>query len=288
MKRLSGGLILLNLTAISLGLTSGEVDITDPDTLEELKELRNFIDVNRDFSKGFKNLKPVLIEYRSSASKFNGIALANMSFHTDALHLTIGCLVNNNGKYLNISIAVVYEWEDYTGYKVKTAKLNAYEKTALTGASIVGDVDVTGDVEVTGELSATSLGTIAGETNPSVKPIYCHPIRVYTMDNNADSSYMFSIMIFNNSATPINSRALLIQWLKDLYDLVGGTVTVNCSGFYKTITSSAYIFVTKSGTNYSFGIDGRGSTNVWDSVVETEENFLSGTMYVLDGVNKIN
>lgn len=157
MKRLSGGLVLLNLTAISLGLTSGEVDITDAGVLEELTELRQFIDVNRDFSKGFKNLKPILIEYRSSASKFNGIALANMSFHTDALHLTIGCLVNNNGKYLNISISVVYEWEDYTGYKVKSAKINAYEKTALTGATIIGDVDITGDVDVTGAITGDSI-----------------------------------------------------------------------------------------------------------------------------------
>ena len=61
MKRLSGGQILLDITAISLGLTSGEVSISDAGVLGELTELRNFIDVNRDFSKGFKNLKPVLI-----------------------------------------------------------------------------------------------------------------------------------------------------------------------------------------------------------------------------------
>ena len=69
MKRLAGGMVLLNLTAISLGLTSGQVDITDEGILQELAELRSFIDVGRDFSKGFKSLKPILIEYRSSASR---------------------------------------------------------------------------------------------------------------------------------------------------------------------------------------------------------------------------
>ena len=152
MKRLSGGLILLNLTNISLDLTGGETTITDESVLQELTELRSFIDINQDFSKGFKNLKPVYIEYRSSASKFNGVALANLNFHTDALHLNIGCLVNNNGKYLNLIINVVYEWDSFIGYKVKTAKLNAYEKTAMTGANITGDVDVVGDVDITGDV----------------------------------------------------------------------------------------------------------------------------------------
>lgn len=122
----------------------------------------------------------------------------------------------------------------------------------------------------------------------NAKPIYCHPIRVYTTDNVADSSYMFSIMIFNNDPTPINSRAKLIKWMKDLYDLVGSVITVNASGFYKTITSCAYIYIIKTGDDYKFGCDGRSSTNVWNSIETLEESFLDGTCYVLDGVNKIN
>ncbi|MBO7696341.1 MAG: hypothetical protein J6T10_27200 [Methanobrevibacter sp.] len=154
-KRLSGGLILLNLTNISLGVTSGEVDITDKDILEQLTELRAFIDTNRDFSKGFKNLKPVLMEYRSSASKFNGVTQCNLSFYEDALHMSIGAIVNNGGKYLNITIMVEYESVDYLGYQVKTATINAYEKEALTGANIEGDVDITGDVNITGDVDIT-------------------------------------------------------------------------------------------------------------------------------------
>ena len=156
MKRLSGGLVLLNLTAISLGLTSGEVNITDAGILEELKELRQFIDVNRDFSKGFKNLKPILIEYRSNASKFNGITQANLSFNTDALHMSIGAnTIQADGKLLVITINVVYEYTDYVGYTIKSAKLKAYDTIADGDATFTGDVGVGGDLAVTGDLSVT-------------------------------------------------------------------------------------------------------------------------------------
>ena len=180
MKRLSGGAVLLNLTDISLGLTSGEVSITDAGVLGELTELRNFIDTQRDFSKGFKSLKPVLVEYRSSASKFNGIALANLSFNTDALHMSIGVnTIQADGKMLVITINVVYAWSDYIGYTISSAKLNAYETLATGDGTFTGDVGVGGDLEVTGN---AVLPEINGETNPSVKPIYCHPIQFDILD----------------------------------------------------------------------------------------------------------
>ena len=154
MKRLSGGAVLLNLSDISLGITSGEVSITDAGILGELTELRNFIDVNRDFSKGFKNLKPVLIEYRSSASKFNGIALGNLSFNTDALHMSIGInTIQSDGKMLIVAINVVYAWSDYIGYTISSAKLNAYETLATGDGTFTGDVGVGGDLDVVGDMT---------------------------------------------------------------------------------------------------------------------------------------
>lgn len=126
MKRLIGGLFLLNLTAISLGLTAGEVSISDEEVLSQLLELRNFIDDKRDFTKGFKDLKPVLVQYRSSASKIDGVVPCNLSFNTDALHLSIaGYSVQADGTPITLRINVVYEWTDYVGYTIKTAKLEA-------------------------------------------------------------------------------------------------------------------------------------------------------------------
>lgn len=125
-KRLIGGLFLLNLTAISLNLSAGETDITDAGVLEQLTNLREFIDEKRDFTKGAKDLKPVLVQYRSSASNIDGIVECNLSFNTDALHLSIGGYsVQADGTPITITINVVYEWTDYVGYTIKSAKINA-------------------------------------------------------------------------------------------------------------------------------------------------------------------
>lgn len=131
-KRLIGGLVLLNLCTISLVVTAGEVDITNNEVLEQLKELRTFIDEKRNFSKESKQLKPVLVQYRSSASKIDGIVQCNMQFNTDALHLNIcGTSIQKDGTPLTITINVVYEYTDYVGYTIKTAKLNATQNQPI-------------------------------------------------------------------------------------------------------------------------------------------------------------
>ena len=118
-------MVLLNLCAISLSLNGGEVDITNEEVKSQLLELRNFIDEKRDFTKGAKDLKPVLVQYRSSESTIDGVVQCNMGFNTDELHLSIGgTVVLSNGYKLTININVEYEYTEYVGYTIKTAKLN--------------------------------------------------------------------------------------------------------------------------------------------------------------------
>lgn len=287
MKRLSGGQVLLNLTAISLGLTSGEVSITDAGILGELTELRNFIDVNRDFSKGFKNLKPVLIEYRSSASKFNGIALANLSFNTDALHMSIGAnTIQDDGKMLVITINVVYEWVDYIGYQVKTAKLNAYETLATGDGTFTGDVGVGGDLEVTGD--ATFNGAINGIENPSVKPIYCHPIFIsceFTSGEYQGRKYLFTCLIFNNDSTEFNVNTF-ISYVGNLCENYGAKIMLS-GGFYDGVhTAIASCLVWSSEQVVIYGMDASTHTDVIAGLttIKAEGAVLTFT----DGVNQIN
>lgn len=124
MKRLVGGLVLLSLMSISLDVTAGETTITDKEVLDQLVNLRGFIDEQRDFTKASKGLKPVLVQYRSSASKIDGIVQCNLSFDTDALHLSIGgCSLQADGTTISILIKVVYEWTEYVGYTIKSATL---------------------------------------------------------------------------------------------------------------------------------------------------------------------
>lgn len=282
-KRLSGGLILLCLTSISLGVTSGEVSITDTDVLEQLKELRTFIDVNRDFSKGFKNLKPVLIEYRSSASKFNGIALGNLSFNTDALHMSIGInTIQADGKMLIVTINVVYEWEDYIGYKVKSAKLTAYETLATGDGTFTGDVGVGGDLEVTGDASFGDITQIGNVTDLGFKALYYHPIIIES------ASYRITCAIINNRATAYTLADFKLQL--ETYALVNasGGFIVN-DGTTSTLLSASLIYtrdvegVMKSQLQ-GIGIkDGSLYAPALEINLDSEE-----VTFFNDGVNKIN
>ena len=291
-KRLSGGLILLCLTSISLGVTSGEVSITDPEVLEQLKELRNFIDVNRDFTKGFKNLKPVLVEYRSSASKFNGIALGNLSFNTDALHMSIGInTIQADGKMLVVTINVVYAWSDYIGYQVSSAKLTAYETLATGDGTFTGDVGVGGDLSVTGDATiggdVTITGAINGEENPSVKPLYYHGIEMYNSQGSV--AFVINFAIINNSVTP-----LTWETLKDWLENIGADILINSNGFYNVdsagivnLISLSYqhatgkLYVGGNNTSCAY-INEENLLDDWDSI------FGADVCQFNDKINKLN
>lgn len=275
MKRLSGGLVLLNLTAISLALTLGEVDITDAGILEELTELRQFIDVNRDFSKGFKNLKPIMIEYRSSASKFNGITQANLSFNTDALHMSIGAnTIQADGKLLVITINVVYEYTDYVGYTIKSAKLNAYETLADGDATFTGDVGVGGDLSVTGKINNIS--------NPSVKPIYCHPIYIQFNRGIDEKIIAVTMLIFNNSADAF-TKSSFWTWMKSLFTN-SPNASIMVSGFAGTLPVSR-LFNTY-GDAVELGVSATDTTSTSYTIQKTDIEDEDTTF--IDGVNQIN
>ena len=293
-KRLSGGLILLCFTSISLGVTSGEVTITDADVLEQLKELRQFIDVNRDFTKGFKNLKPVLVEYRSSASKFNGIALGNLSFNTDALHMSIGInTIQADGKMLVVTINVVYAWSDYIGYQVSSAKLTAYETLATGDGTFTGDVGVGGDLAVTGDASVGGdlvvTGSINGEENPSVKPIYCHPISLTR--SGANGHMRLTCLIFNNSATPFTLTTFK-DFIDGLVDAIGNCRIMVSGGLQdlennKYIISASYIAGYTQDDEIEYNVAGIKDAGAYEEIYGTWEDVFHDVNLV-DAVNKIN
>lgn len=131
-KRLIGGLVLLNLLNLNLHSFATEDDIEDVDVLNQLTELRTFIDENRNYTKGAKELKPVLVQYRDATAKIDGVVQCNMSFNTNALNLSIcGTSVQKDGTLLKIIIKVVYEYTEYVGYTIKTAKLVANKELPL-------------------------------------------------------------------------------------------------------------------------------------------------------------
>ena len=252
-RRLVGGLILLNLCAISLSLSAGEQDITNNDVLDQLVRLREYIDEKRDFTKESKGLKPVLVQYRSSVSKIDGVVECNLSFNTDALHLSIGGYsVQADGTPIAITINVVYEWTEYIGYTIKSAKLNATNELKLAGEQ-------------------------------SVKPIYCHPISIDGQRDD-DTTIHVTLMIFNNSNVPFDTQEKLITEFNRIFALNNNAVfPVSGSIFYTTgnLTLQAYKIELFNDANVvRFTRPADGSVGYFD---------LDGfTFDVNDGVNKIN
>lgn len=203
-KRLIGGLVLLNLCAISLDVTAGEVDITDSGVLEQLKELRTFIDVKRDFSKESKQLKPVLVQYRNADDEYDGVVQCNMGFNTDALHLSIGgTAVLSSGDKLTININVEYEYTEYVGYTIKTAKLNVLKSGTLliSTTNTDSEIDATYEVnknllkvgtkvKIVGDNSQGGLSIGYGEISviDDEITIICTPLKVETESDYDDCS----------------------------------------------------------------------------------------------------
>ena len=64
-----------------------------------------------------------------------------------------------------------------------------------------------GDIHIGGDLSVT--GSINGEENPSVKPIYCHPLGLYV-----SGTFRATCLIFDNSSTPFTWDTFK-AWIKE-------------------------------------------------------------------------
>lgn len=220
--RLVGGEFLLNLTNISLGLTAGEVSISDAEILSQLLELRNFIDDKRDFTKGFKDLKPVLVQYRSSASKIDGVVPCNLSFNTDALHLSIaGYSVQADGTPITLRINVVYEWTDYVGYTIKTAKLeatNEFNALSIKGDSIIENM----------EGYSFAINNVTGTT---IAYVGC-------VKNGNKLTFVVAGSVVKSADTPYNAElgtfSIPVDIANKLYPLTEGILTIDIKniGFF--------------------------------------------------------
>ena len=155
--------------------------------------------------------------------------------------------------------------------------------------SIAGDVSVGGDLAVTGE---ATLPKINGEENPSVKPIYCHPITFTHNDANSKQVATCTCLIFNNSATAF-TKTTFISWIRELFSTIGGTIRIMLSGAYydelnEKQAISAYMGISQfSQKIYITGnyVDGSGEYNMSFATDNDFSNYLSS---FADAVNKIN
>lgn len=285
-----GGYQILDLRKIDLTITKTQSNITDAYVLSQLLKLRDFIDKDYDFSKPIENqLKPVLIRYRdkkngekSEGAMFGELAVVDNYYTFKITGRISGALI------LTIKVAFQEITNDYGAkeWAINTAKIQLQDVIEdLEGnLALEGDLDVSGDVDVGGDLTVT--GSFNGEENPSVKPVYCHPISIYDVSNEDTSKRFFATcLIFNNSPTAFNGNTFL-EFVRSLAQTANGRIMVSGGGFKSENGAIIFSSLFFDGSNEQFIFEGYRATVGDYSAASFEE--WAESVVLIDGVNKIN
>lgn len=197
---MKGGYQIIDLRDISLELSGSAQTITNIGILNQLLLLREHIEKNHNFLKPLNNaLKCVMIRYRDgkNGEKLETCQFASIICSNDSLTYEI------KAKGLNIEV-IFEEKTDEDGnkyYDIKTAKY-LYNHNEI----IEGDLTIGGDLSVTGN---AILLKINSEENPSVKPIYFHPIILLKGQVTDLTTYArITMIILDNKSTPYSLEEL--------------------------------------------------------------------------------
>lgn len=150
--------------------------------------------------------------------------------------------------------------------------------TALEGQTIAPAV-----INATTSISAPAgtFTSINGESSPSVKPIYYHPIYL-AIKNDAEVALEIQLLILNNSSTKFTTSTI-IPFLKSLMD---DGALINVNGYVKVSSVNRPAFLlAKGGGGYDvyYYTDSTSTTINLDTLMLTYPNVL-----MTDGRNKIN
>lgn len=137
----------------------------------------------------------------------------------------------------------------------------------------------TGNVGITGDLAVS--GSINGEENPSLKPLYWHSITLKRIQSN-ELKFYFDFIILNNDPTPFTLDTFR-AWLDE-----HPTAEVKCvQGYDSIVPSNLVSYFTKSGE----GTIAVKSIILATGVVQSNDYLIgssSGTTLTDIGVNKVN
>lgn len=143
-----GGYQILDLRNIGLTLGNSQVSITDAEILNQLRNLRNYIEKGHDYKKALDNSpKPILIRYRDAKNneKLEVSAFASVTSSNNSLTYDI------RAKGLDIEVVFEEKTDDDGNkyYDIKTAKYLYSENESVEGdMSIGGDLEVEGDAKL--------------------------------------------------------------------------------------------------------------------------------------------
>lgn len=228
--------------------------------------------------------------------------------------LDAGELLNGD---LNVTGKVTTTGNIEAGAKV-IATTDVEAGGALKGASAAingginanGNISASGTITAAGSITSTAGGIQAaagvsgasgtfpilnGENNPSVKPVYIHPITIFGYSNDNTKRLQIAIFIFNNSPMHIDTIALIESTFASIYAAAGGPANVLTTGGFKWTSggyndgypSVAQAIYIPSGSNFQItGLSTHDGTS--NSITSWSEVSALENMYISDGVNKIN
>ena len=140
-----GGYQIINLTKLDLTVGASQVSITDKDVLDQLRNIRDYIEDDYNYAKPLNHkLKPVLLRLRDkkNGEKQEVSIWANMSIITNNKTFKIEALVDSvSMKAIQIEV-VFQQLTDDDGNKywdIKTAKYLLTENINIEGGTIEAD-----------------------------------------------------------------------------------------------------------------------------------------------------
>ena len=153
---------------------------------------------------------------------------------------------------------------------------------AKLGFNASGDLEVD-DLHVGGDLEVT--GAINGQENPSVKPIYCHPILIIDTESST-RSVNIAIFIFNNDATPYTTWTQVKSFIQGVATAINDYARFPSTGAFLS-SSTGYIAThiycnPLTGTIYIEGTECGNTGSINQLAIDSLD------LTVLDGVNKLN
>lgn len=260
MQVLKGGIILLNLCAMSLVLDGTSQNITNKDVLEQLSELQMYI--NDDTSKSPKvGYKPVAVQYYSEENGFSGTMLCTlMSEGNDIL------IIGYDGEItLSIYCGFTYNREEIP---MTPFVLNSATVTSSLGVYSEDDAQFGGNAKVGGNLQVD--GTITKKVGSSyveipTKTIYQHVIKII-----GDNPLFIKITCnVANALTNVNDLIVLINELfNDQGYSSSNPMNIDVSGFISlNNTANIVINMTFNGEKCIYYVV--DDNNVYDTIAES-------------------
>lgn len=257
---------------------SKNLKVNSKSTIAEFKRKHNWLVENSTIKLNVSNIKSLTNEDIESL-RCGDIVLKE---DDSGKHAYLVTFRNNTGICLTYVDASVIETQSYD--KVNNVwTYNSEDKTPLPiDGEFDGDISIDGDLYVDAKISAGSVQTaeINGETNPSVKPIYCHPI-YFRCSNQDNNELRFCCLIFNNDPTPFTSTTFK-TYIEGLMN--NGAIILANGYIYVNNVNRTCICLRKFQEYYSVY-----SFTETDGVIATNYiGYFTNIIEFVDGVNKIN